>query len=156
MYSILHHVSRYFPMPLARAHFPILRVIVRSIYFVLLRTALLRPRTRWAFVQLVSSLMWALDLQVHRSTIVIRSILAILQASSFKFQVSQSEVKIYLKVLYCSISFNSTGTVMRDRVVEILISTAFRIHCDIRLFFDHRSKSEIDRKSTRLNSSHVD
>ena len=44
---------------------------------------------------------------------------------------------------YCSISFNSTGTVTRDRVVEILISTAFRIHCDIRLFFDHRSRSEI-------------
>ena len=39
---------------------------------------------------------------------------------------------------YCSISFNSTGPVTCDRVVEILISATFGIHRDISFFFDQK------------------
>jgi len=41
-------------------------------------------------------------------------------------------------LVYCSISFNSTGPVTRDRVVEILISATFGIHRDISFFFDRK------------------
>jgi len=39
---------------------------------------------------------------------------------------------------YCSISFNSTGPVKHDTVVEILISATFGIHRDISFFFDQK------------------
>ena len=48
-----------------------------------------------------------------------------------------------LSLLYCSISFNLKCPVMCDRVLEIMISTSFGIHCDICFLFNQKPDQKI-------------